>query len=350
MEKENKNKNHYFSNNPVSSLEFYSEGVEAISDMVSNKEVYNIGVIAPYGAGKSSLIKTYKDKNAVRPRKEKKKIAEVSLLHLSEQSKDLLTNNANSQVKNKDSLLEKSILEQLFFKQGKNTLPFSKIERIHNRFPTSLLLALLVVSSIIATLFAIMEYNKVFPWSDGNYFMIFIGVTALLIVATITALIISFRIGRISFQNIEIEFNKIESGSVLNMFLDEIVYYFKKTKTDVVVFEDIERFGSISLFTKLREMNHVLNNNKRINRKITFIYCVTDDFFTDEKDRAKFFEFVISLVPVLNPKNVSNHIMECLKANKLDLNQLFVKRVSRFITDKRVSNDIINDFLYWKNR
>lgn len=349
MENNNTKKNKYLSNCPFSSIDSYGEGVNAITEMVSNKDVFNIGVVAPYGAGKSSLIKTYKDNNATLSKKKKKRILEVSLLHLSEQQNDKPKKEQTEKSKNEDALIEKSILEQLFFKEVKRKLPFSKIDRIHNRVLTSLLLSLLIVVSILSSLFAVMEYNKEFPWSDGSRLILMIGIASFFVFATITAFIISLRISKISFQNIELEFNKIENGSVLNLFLDEIVYYFKKTKTEVVVFEDIERFGSISLFTKLREMNHVLNNNKRINRKITFIYCVTDDFFTNEKDRAKFFEFVISLVPVLNPKNVNQQISDSLEANGFKLDPVFIKKVSHFITDKRVLNDIINDFVFFKS-
>ena len=344
---DDKKKNRYFNNSPISSEEYYGEGVEAIDEMVANKDVFNIGVIAPYGAGKSSLIKTFKESNSLKAKRNKKKIAEISLLHLSEQDDNKKESSDKEPVKNKDALLEKSILEQLFFKEGRAKLPFSKIERIHNRVLTSFLVAFLVVVSTLSLLFAIMEYKKVLPWSDGNNLLVYIVVAAVSLLLTITSLILSFRIGKISFQNIEIEFNKIESGSVLNFFLDEIVYFFKNTKTDVVIFEDIERFGSVSLFTKLREINHVLNNNKRIKRKITFIYCVTDDFFAGERDRAKFFEFVISLVPILNPKNVNEHIVSCLKENNIELNDVFLKKISRFIADKRVLNDIINDFIYF---
>ena len=342
---DDKKKNRYFSNSPISSKEYYGEGVEAIDEMVANKDVFNIGVIAPYGAGKSSLIKTFKESNSLKAKRNKKKMAEISLLHLSEQDDNKKESSDKEPVKNKDALLEKSILEQLFFKEGRAKLPFSKIERIHNRVLTSFLVAFLVVVSTLSLLFAIMEYKKVLPWSNGNNLLVYIVVAAVSLLLTITSLILSFRIGKISFQNIEIEFNKIESGSVLNFFLDEIVYFFKNTKTDVVIFEDIERFGSVSLFTKLREINHVLNNNKRIKRKITFIYCVTDDFFAGERDRAKFFEFVISLVPILNPKNVNEHIVSCLKENNIELNDVFLKKISRFIADKRVLNDIINDFI-----
>lgn len=384
----------YYSNYPISSIKDYKEGVDAISEMVANKNVFNIGIIAPYGAGKSSLIKTYRK---TLDQIQNDRMVEVSLVHLSEHKKiskqevkqqsseeketqDIKTSN-NSQsiieeesetdeederaydktaLKNKDALLEKSILEQLFFREKKSSLPSSRIDRIHSRVTIAIWFSILVVLSFILSLFAVMQFNKQLPLLDEkvswqgstnahNYNLsILFALAAIHIGATIFLLFLLFKNGKLKLKNIEIDFDKIESGSVLNFFLDEIIYYFEKTKINVVVFEDIERFGSVSLFTKLREINHILNNNKRINHKITFIYCVTDDFFAKEEDRAKFFEFVLSLVPVMNSNNAANHINSCLKENGSALDDVFVKGISRFITDKRVLNDIINDFLYFR--
>ena len=50
------------STSPVVDYEMYDKYVDAIHHKIKADDVCNIGVIAPYGAGKSSLIKTYKDK------------------------------------------------------------------------------------------------------------------------------------------------------------------------------------------------------------------------------------------------------------------------------------------------
>ena len=50
----------YFSNAPKPNKE-YSEYAKILYEAINEEFIYNIGVIAPYGAGKSTLIKTYKN-------------------------------------------------------------------------------------------------------------------------------------------------------------------------------------------------------------------------------------------------------------------------------------------------
>lgn len=336
--------NKYLSNAPKSDSEFYKEATNVLVAKINDNDIKNIGIVAPYGAGKSSLIKTYKDENNKASKKDKKKIIEISLLDLttevSEKPKKKGAGNFN------DSLLEKSILEQMFFKENKRKLPLSRIDRIHGKFWISLLKSLLIVLSIIFVLLSILELNHNLPCSNGDHFYLFSGIASLFVLAALTSFIVSSNISKVSIQNIEVEFTKIKNGSVLNLFLDEIIYYFKRTKIDVVVFEDIDRFESINLFTKLREINQIINDNSRINRKITFIYCVSDTFFVSASDRAKFFDFIISLLPILTPKSVSDHILKSVGSEQLS--DLFVQRISRFIDEKRILNNIVNDYFFFK--
>ena len=57
----------------------------------------------------------------------------------------------------------------------------------------------------------------------------------------------------------ELSFNKDEKISVFNRYLDELVYLFQTTGYEIVVLEDLDRFRNTSIFTKLRELNQLLN-------------------------------------------------------------------------------------------
>ena len=50
------------SNSPVNNIGSYGNYVEVLHEKVQDNDVKNIGIIAPYGAGKSSLLKTYESK------------------------------------------------------------------------------------------------------------------------------------------------------------------------------------------------------------------------------------------------------------------------------------------------
>ncbi|WP_225370228.1 YobI family P-loop NTPase [Methanobrevibacter arboriphilus] len=64
--------------------------------------------------------------------------------------------------------------------------------------------------------------------------------------------------------------------------------FFEATGHNVVIIEDLDRFQETEIFTKLREINLLINNSNKIDRHVTFIYAIRDEMFTD-KDRTKFF-------------------------------------------------------------
>ena len=67
----------YVSNNPVSNEEQYAQYIYAIDQKIDEEDIKNIGIVAPYGAGKSSIVKTYFD---IHPDKKKKSKTGISTL------------------------------------------------------------------------------------------------------------------------------------------------------------------------------------------------------------------------------------------------------------------------------
>ena len=69
------------SNNPVASEKDYGAYVDVLDSKIEDSSVRNIGVIAPYGAGKSSLLATYVERV-----KKRKKILTISLANFNSRS------------------------------------------------------------------------------------------------------------------------------------------------------------------------------------------------------------------------------------------------------------------------
>lgn len=85
----------------------------------------------------------------------------------------------------------------------------------------------------------------------------------------------------------KIEIENRKNKSVLNNYLDEIIYFFQKKKYEVVFFEDLDRFGKNEIFTKLRELNTILNQSEDINRRIVFVYALCDEVFSCPRRQNK---------------------------------------------------------------
>ena len=77
-----------------------------------------------------------------------------------------------------------------------------------------------------------------------------------------------------------------------------------------------------------------------------------DDIFTS-KDRIKFFDIIIPVIPVINSSNSYEQILkhfdkEYLKEIKLDLH--FLQDISLYIDDMRLLKNVYNEFnIYYEN-
>lgn len=165
-----------------------------------------------------------------------------------------------------------------------------------------------------------------------------------------------FKLSKLNFANVSIEEDK-NNFSYFNKYIDEILYYFETNKFDVVVIEDVDRFKSIRVFEHLKELNLLLNNSKQINRKITFVYAVKEDIFSNSKEeieeheseiRTKFFELIIPIIPVVDTFNSREYLVPMMKEKsegKLSGKfENFLKDISLYISDLRLLTNIVNEF------
>lgn len=350
----------FMSTSPVCDEEKYGIYAEILDNQVKSKNVYNIGIIAPYGAGKSSLIKTYKETKL--NFFGKRRVTTISLANFNSIDK---TNAESTSVSDStsepiqpiqdivESGIEKSILEQFIFKESKSKLPHSRLKRIDNRhWWLSLIVAALMSITIALVCCSVLEWFNKLPFSNGNNFYYFFGFAFGSVFLLLFLLLYSNRLNKISVKDIEANICDNSNYSVLNTFIDEILYFFKKTKTNIVIIEDLDRFEKTHIFSKLRELNFLINNSKIVKQKVTFIYAVKDTLFKTENDRAKFFDYIISLVPVLsftNARDLLDKEMKKLCPEYMLLPNSYICEVSHFITEMRILKNVINDYMtYYK--
>lgn len=120
------------------------------------------------------------------------------------------------------------------------------------------------------------------------------------------------RIVKIEARGLKLEASKNEDVSVFNKYLDEIIYIIQSNKYDYILFEDLDRLeNSDRLFLKIRELNMLINESdtfKRRNRVVRFIYAIRDDVFSRDL-RTKCFDYIVSVVPVVDHYNVLDYLI-----------------------------------------
>lgn len=359
----NKNEKTHFYNLSANEINKDSIYLEALDSAIKDEKVYNIAITGKYGSGKTSTITTYESIH------KEYRYLNISLASFKDNGQD---NNAS---------IERSILQQLFYSVDSKKIPFSRFKRIKGISDKEIYSKLLTVLLILISLFlsVYLLKNPQFINIDvlkGNFAIIIqkyftnfwkgLSVFIIGIIAIISSIITIYYLVRrvivllelsnikLKNENIEVELkpNEVNADSIFNKYLDEIIYFFEETNYDVIVIEDLDRFKkSNEVFIKLRELNKLINNCETINRKIKFIYCIKDEMF-ENKERTKFFDFIVPIIPVINSANSRQKLLDKLKDNSLDksLDKQFIKSITLYIDDMRILNNIMNEFnIYRKN-
>lgn len=338
---------------PKDDLEKCSQYCDAIDWCIENEKIFNIALTGPYGSGKSSILKTYQ-KNHINNKYLNISLASFQVIIEDEDNKD----------DNIDNEIEKGILQQLFYKVDSKRIPYTRFRKIKNSnsikiFKDIFLICISVVLGLIIfvpnIIAKVSENIETLNNNINNEFIVYVIYSGFifLIFYNIFRLIKYFKskikLSAITFEKAEIELEEQGSESIFNKYLDEILYFFEVTKYNVVMIEDLDRFNNTKIFTKLRELNQLINNYEKIKRKIVFLYAVKDDMFKED-ERTKFFDFIIPVIPVINSINSGDILLKKIKQDNLgdDISQEFVNGVSVYIEDMRMLTNIYNEYRLYK--
>lgn len=364
--------------------------LDALQEALLNNDVKNIAITGPYGSGKSSVIRTFFSK---RNQNGQFKLITITLAnfissfalsstennqeaqkddgqqHTTKNQQGLTTKTQNEE-KNRDTtvngevlekLIERSIVQQLFYHEKDKTIPNSHFKKIHKEteeeIAISTLFVVLILLSVCVLVFPSEFWSLPIIEHSPKFFREIIPPLSLVMVLVGLWNVIKHtrtilhRISAMKFRNTEVVLNKDEEKSILNHYIDEIIYYFEATEKNVVVLEDLDRFNHYEIFTKLREINYLINNCDKIQHKVVFIYALKDDIFKDT-DRTKFFDFIIPIIPIINSSNsgeIFRHELPVITKNAIkdystQITEELVDDLSLFIDDMRLIYNIVNEY------
>lgn len=340
------------------------QSVRDIEERLQKGDATNIALTGPYGSGKSSILITLKEDH---PEHHYLNISLATLKPSDAIVKERKGNGAGEKGEeelsklNLDRLIEYSILQQLIYKEKQEVLPNSRFKRIFHL--TSKRVCEITIAIIIAVLSLIILFEPSFlkvEWLCkvfGREWMNIVGDSASIIylfwfayksISMIVPAVSNSRLNKLNLKDGEIEI--VENTSIFNKHLDEILYFFEKTDYDVVMLEDLDRFESIDIFLKLRELNLLLNESKVIERKIFFVYAVRDDMFQDA-ERVKCFDYITTVIPVINRSNAKNQLKEELqKRGVTEISDHHLQELGFFLYDMRLLKNIANEYVQYRGK
>jgi hypothetical protein len=368
--------------------------VENIAKKLGNKDVNNIAVTGPYGSGKSSILRTlekdnhsytylnislatlsgYDEVNAIVDPSDGNGtgnggtgVADNDKDKQKDKKKDKKGKNSTEQERTLNRLIEYSILQQIIYKEDANSFPYSGFKRIKYLDPKDLLrYARLTIAFLLLFCIAFEPSFLTIPsfvevLSFNIYFKFAIDVLCVssmiyILYRALKLLINKFYNCKINKFNIrEGELDLKSNESIFNKYLDEIIYFFQVTSYNVVVIEDLDRFKSSStVFLKLRELNQILNasstiSTKETNSHIVFIYALRDDVFNNT-DRTKFFDYIATVIPIINPSNAGDKLQILLNNRGITNLNNDCEKLGIYIDDMRILLNIVNEFIQYRIR
>lgn len=346
---------------------------EALDYAFGNPDIRNIAITGIYGAGKSSVWNTYKNNKSKESKFNLFRInpfKNVITVCLGKYS-DKLDKNEPLSKNELDSRVETQIINQILSQIKADDIPLSKYKFKGNISSIKLFLNILLTIFFIGaiSIFGIRKeivelLNKKLKWFDMS--ILLLSISGMIFVSVGVFLYNFYKENKVKFSKVnfkvaEAQFSDDNNDeTVLERDIREIVYLLSSSKSDIVVFEDLDRYDNVDIFIKLKELNFLLNSyletNKK-NRVVKFVYLIKDGLF-QTKDRTKFFDFILPIVPVVDSNTSEGHLLDLLgmgnekqenagEQNNNSLNKNVLRNVSLYIDDMRILRNIVNEYIVY---
>ena len=318
---------------------------KALDYAFSNKDIKNIAITGIYGAGKSTVWKTYVNYKMNDNSSDFKNTITVSLGRYLDDFSNVEEKSENYEILN--NRIERQLINQILSQIKADNIYLSKY-----RFKSNTSLRTLIFD-ILSSVFLIISILLYFLKITTNLYV----VGALFFIPVLRFLYFFYKEKRISISKInlkgtEANFNDDNKDeTVLDRDIKEIVYLLNSSSASIVVFEDLDRYDNVEIFTKLRELNFLLNSFIQTNgngRIVRFVYMIKDSLFFS-KNRTKFFDFIVPIVPVVDSKTSENKLIDLFKDINNAPDEKVIRNISLYVDDMRILKNIVNEYTIYSN-
>lgn len=340
---------------------------EALDYAFENKNIKNIAITGIYGAGKSSIWKTYTNK---------KKLENIITISLGKYENNNDSDENNNKSDKTTNRIERQMINQIASQVDSKKIPLSRYKFKKDKNNKSIVTQVSLTTSFVISIIL---------WTNKSYFPDIYQVLYKTLLKNIPFLIkfktytpipfyitcflsfiipivyflynfykkYEFNISKVSLKGAEASFenNKENDETVLDRDIKELVYILRNSDSNVIVFEDLDRYDDISIFTKLRELNSLLNSQISIenpNRIVRFVYMVKDGLF-ESTNRVKFFDFIVPIIPVIDSSNSENKLISLLSGLENKPDERIISKISLYIDDMRLLKNIVNEYTVYSN-
>ena len=346
----------------------YEEEFNQIKYALENDKAKNLAILGKFGTGKSSLISSFFKHAQINNKKiSEKEYVTVSLAdfnylkeNLADNIEDDLAGNSKSdkdntsdttdknasnassenrvdssnksnQLSGKSSYnnleaVEKEIIRQLSYGKLSENVPISFLSKFKTRLSDSLVISLYLSSLLVLFLSSFFIKDEIVhlfnyaPCSTLTKLLVLTSITVGYVFIFFKFLSPRLRFKHLSLSSLSISVEQRDSDNIIDAYLDEITFLFEQSKCKYVIFEDLDRGNNPEVFTHLRNLNIVLNNDircknknvvfwKKGQRRIVFIYLLRNDLLSPQ-DMVKFFDYTLSITPYAASSNIAYYSLK----------------------------------------
>ena len=361
-----KDKDTFFSLCPsiLENNEEYKSYYEALDYAFDNNDIKNIAITGIYGAGKSTVWKSYARERALN------NIITITLGQYERADHATYGSQLESKVGSEkdrncgiseleqENRIERKLIHQIISQIPIEDTPLSKYKIKSNKnIAVVLREVMLIISFFLAIIFWLEKDWISYCLKEickSEYKFLISVLSLIFFIVPMCYFLFRFvkyqkmSIQKIQFKGVETNINdgNIEDESILDKDIKEIIYLLTSAKIEVLVIEDLDRFDDINIFIKLRELNYMLNQHFKVNnikRIARFVYMVRDGIL-GAKDRVKFFDFVLPVLPYICSKNSESILSRGLGQFGFDSNNRLIIATSLYIDEMRILKNIINEY------
>ncbi|MFC2519975.1 MAG: hypothetical protein ACFNXY_12165 [Corynebacterium matruchotii] len=352
--------------------------VKKLEQAVRNPKVRNIALTGGYGTGKSSVIQGLIER--IHSSKELEKIRPITISLPTIQ----VVNESDSK-DNRTDRIQREIVKQLLYRSEPRKMRRSQYRRITHITTVQRAIACFIIAIFLTFTFWLLAKPD-WHWSQGGslwgYWQptvvqtILWGLTFYIDWTWVNKPTIAIKGLQLGPAKLELEKNDF---NYFDKYLNEIIYYFEVSKTNLVIFEDLDRFDDPYIFDALHELNELINISlgqerftEQKNPPVRFLYTIRDSIFEyktqgiiknvdtrythrlEIENRTKFFDVIVPIIPFSTSRNAYEYLTQLLNDHvfpaKIETEQKLREIVGSEVSDYRLLKNIVSEFQIFTER
>ena len=344
--------------------------VRKLEQAIRNPKVRNMALTGGYGTGKSSVIQGLVER--IHSSKEFKKIRPITISLPTIQIADESDSRDDS-----TDRIQREIVKQLLYRSNPRKMRGSQYRRITHVTTAQKATVCFIVAAILTFIFWFLaKPDWHWHWAQGGSLW---GYWQPAVVQAIswglTFYIDWIWVDKPTIKGLELGPTKLEldknDSNYFDKYLNEIIYYFEVSGTNLVIFEDLDRFDNPYIFDALHELNELVNISleqerftEQKNPPVRFLYTTRDSIFEHKtkgiienadtrythrleiENRTKFFDVIVPIVPFSTSRNAYEYLKQMIDSSafSIEIDQKLLEIVGSEISDYRLLANIVSEF------